>query len=196
MHLSYTTVCLTGIHDVMWLTDGRPRLQGELMLSRALGDAPYRSVGLTAEPEFTPWRSVKRGGDRIRVPPQEGSAIPCAHIVTCSLSEPCCRAQQPDPSAGDDCLILASDGLLERLSASEVCEIAAAVAEGRPPPPQPLQPPTIALGSVPLPAESPPPPPPSGFSRAAAASGGQESCKGDACVDCCLGARAPAYFAV
>ena len=41
--------------------DGRPRLLGELMLSRAIGDLPYRNLGLTAEPEFSPWRNVSEG---------------------------------------------------------------------------------------------------------------------------------------
>lgn len=41
--------------------DGRERLQGELMVSRAVGDLPYRQYGLISEPEFTGWRSFGAG---------------------------------------------------------------------------------------------------------------------------------------
>ena len=41
--------------------DGRERLQGELMVSRAVGDLSYRKYGLIAEPEFAPWRSLNSG---------------------------------------------------------------------------------------------------------------------------------------
>ena len=41
--------------------DGRERLQGELMVSRAVGDLSYRKYGLIAEPEFAPWRSLTSG---------------------------------------------------------------------------------------------------------------------------------------
>jgi hypothetical protein len=43
------------------LADGRPRLLGELMLSRAIGDLPYRTVGLKPEPEFSAWRNISLG---------------------------------------------------------------------------------------------------------------------------------------
>ncbi|KAK9827406.1 hypothetical protein WJX81_008695 [Elliptochloris bilobata] len=36
----------------------RARLDGELAVSRALGDAPYRSRGLIAEPELAPWQTL------------------------------------------------------------------------------------------------------------------------------------------
>lgn len=37
---------------------GRWRLQGELALSRAIGDAPYRRYGLTAEPSISAWQRL------------------------------------------------------------------------------------------------------------------------------------------
>ena len=37
---------------------GRARLDGELAVSRALGDAPYRGRGLSAEPELAPWLAL------------------------------------------------------------------------------------------------------------------------------------------
>ena len=37
----------------------RARLEGELAVSRALGDAPYRDSGLIAEPELAPWRVLE-----------------------------------------------------------------------------------------------------------------------------------------
>ncbi|KAK9853911.1 hypothetical protein WJX84_000068 [Apatococcus fuscideae] len=42
---------------------GRWRLQGELALSRAIGDAPYRQHGLTAEPSISPWRLLSSADD-------------------------------------------------------------------------------------------------------------------------------------
>ena len=33
-------------------------MQGELAVSRALGDAPYTRHGLTAQPEFSPWMNI------------------------------------------------------------------------------------------------------------------------------------------
>lgn len=40
--------------------DGRARLQGELMISRSIGDRPYRSVGLISKPEFH-WHTLQPG---------------------------------------------------------------------------------------------------------------------------------------
>ena len=37
---------------------GKWRLNGELSISRALGDLPYRQHGLSAEPEFSRWISL------------------------------------------------------------------------------------------------------------------------------------------
>jgi len=37
---------------------GRARLDGELAVSRALGDAPYRGRGLSAEPELAAWLAL------------------------------------------------------------------------------------------------------------------------------------------
>ena len=36
----------------------RERLQGELAVSRSVGDAQYRPFGLTAEPEFATWHEA------------------------------------------------------------------------------------------------------------------------------------------
>ena len=47
--------------------DGRERLQGELTVTRSIGDLPYRHVGLIAEPEFTTWRSVQAGAQQTSV---------------------------------------------------------------------------------------------------------------------------------
>ena len=60
-------------------------------------------------------------------------------------------------AAGNQFLILASDGLLERLSPAEVCATASAVAGGRPSPLEPRQQPAaIPLGPVGIPAAVPP----------------------------------------
>lgn len=40
--------------------DGRARLQGELMVSRSIGDRPYRGVGLISEPELH-WHNLQPG---------------------------------------------------------------------------------------------------------------------------------------
>lgn len=60
--------------------DGRPRLLGELMLSRAMGDLPYRNVGLTAEPEFTPWRTSSSGELSIHAPQPSRSEFTLRHV--------------------------------------------------------------------------------------------------------------------
>jgi hypothetical protein len=60
-------------------------------------------------------------------------------------------------AAGDQFLILASDGLLEKLSPTEMCATAAAVAGGRPLPLEPRQQPAaIPLGPADTPAAVPP----------------------------------------
>lgn len=59
---AWTARGMRGKPVVFASADGRPRLQGELMLSRAFGDLPYREVGLTAEPEFSAWHTVSPGG--------------------------------------------------------------------------------------------------------------------------------------
>ena len=60
-------------------------------------------------------------------------------------------------AAGDQFLILASDGLLEKLNPAEVCATAAAVAGGRLPPLEPQQQPAaIPLGPADTPAAAPP----------------------------------------
>ena len=46
------------------------------MLSRALGDLPYRGVGLTAEPEFNAWRTVSPGVKR-----RGAGALPAGVLV-------------------------------------------------------------------------------------------------------------------
>jgi Protein phosphatase 2C len=115
--------------------DGRPRLLGELMLSRAIGDLPYRTLGLTAEPEFSTWRNIS-SGVCLSVRTQVAVLLMCA--------------------SGDRFLILASDGLLEKLSPAEVCATAAAVADSRPLPFKPQQQPAaIPLGPVNIKAAAP-----------------------------------------
>lgn len=41
----------------------RERLQGELAVSRSVGDAQYRPFGLTAEPEFAAWHEAGPADD-------------------------------------------------------------------------------------------------------------------------------------
>jgi hypothetical protein len=58
--------------------------------------------------------------------------------------------------AGDRHLVLASDGLLEKLSPAEICAVVTAVADGRPLPVEPQhQPEAIPLGPVDIPAAAP-----------------------------------------
>lgn len=38
---------------------GRPRLQGELAVSRALGDRHYQQYGLSSEPELSGWEAIE-----------------------------------------------------------------------------------------------------------------------------------------
>jgi len=91
--------------------------------------------------------------------------------------------------AGDQFLILASDGLLEKLSPDEVCATAAALAAGRPPPAQPAQAPAaIALGPMDGDAAVPPPQPPPPAAVGESPLGGCRPRSGIvACVDCCPG---------
>ena len=59
--------------------DGRERLQGELTVTRSIGDVPYRHVGLTAEPEFTPWRSVQDGAHWVTI--NMGTLLPLSSFI-------------------------------------------------------------------------------------------------------------------
>lgn len=66
------------------------RLQGELAVSRAIGDLPYLEYGLISDPELR-WH---------------------------------------DTSATDRWLVLASDGIFERISVDVVCQVAAQTEAG------------------------------------------------------------------
>lgn len=71
---------------MIWLyfTGERWRLQGELAVSRSIGDLPYRKFGLVFEPEFTPWR---------RLTPEDAFLILASDGLFESLSpEHVCRA--------------------------------------------------------------------------------------------------------
>ena len=46
------------IYFKFWHAGRRWRLQGELSVSRSLGDLPYIDKGLTAEPTLSPWLSL------------------------------------------------------------------------------------------------------------------------------------------
>ena len=87
--LKCTDCCAPTGH--LWACAGRPRLQGELAVSRSLGDGHFQRYGLSAEPELSAW---------IRV------------------------------GAGDQVLILASDGVFERFGGLTACGIAHSAATG------------------------------------------------------------------
>lgn len=59
--LSWKNICLLKCFHVPSHSGSgsRARLHGELAVSRALGDAPYRNSGLIAEPELAPWRVLE-----------------------------------------------------------------------------------------------------------------------------------------
>ena len=152
--------------------DGRERLQGELTVSRSIGDLPYRAFGLTAEPEFAPWRSVLAGALlRLLIVTMHSDALESLQggAMHAQQSEQCAtyivamsfhvraipRNANPNPLltrrcplvAGDAFLILASDGLLQAATPDEVCSLADALASGLPPPkPLAAAPVAIPLG--------------------------------------------------
>ncbi len=53
---------MSKMFDCTLLGDGG-RLQGELAVSRSVGDLQYRPFGLTAEPEFSKWHEAGPGDE-------------------------------------------------------------------------------------------------------------------------------------
>ncbi|KAK9817610.1 hypothetical protein WJX74_001274 [Apatococcus lobatus] len=75
----------------------RWRLQGELALSRAIGDAPYRTCGLTAEPSITPWRQLTSDVQMLLLA-TDGLFETLSSEDACSLADTILRGREPDLS--------------------------------------------------------------------------------------------------
>lgn len=93
------------VWTLIWHAGGRWRLNGELSVSRSLGDLPYAPHGLIADPTLSGWIDVS-------------PAAPDANLAASKL-----------PS-GHQWLLLASDGVFESMQPGEVCEAAHAFASG------------------------------------------------------------------
>ena len=142
----------------------QPRLMGDLEVSRAFGDLQYRPVGLSAIPDVSgPWhlglqpgeapapRSSKSssGGSSNTSPGAADGKMHGASTSAATAGGPSLAAEhaQVQQLALPLLVVLASDGVFERMSAQEACEHAAAQLAGSPTPPlSSLPAPAIAVG--------------------------------------------------
>ena len=92
------------MHSLICNAGGRWRLNGELSVSRSLGDLPYIQYGLVANPTVSDWIDMS--------PDTLNPAV----------------GRQPRTRW----LILASDGVFESMQPGEMCEAAHAFATGVP----------------------------------------------------------------